>query len=88
MADFAVIENNFVVNIIAADDLETANFVTNKTCVEVTENTKQAHIGGEYRDGVFLPKKPADNYFWSEASFAWIEDGYVWNEKDLIWEKQ
>ena len=88
MANFAVIKDNIVVNVIDADDLETAQLVTNQTCVEVTDETKPAFMGGEYKNNLFYPKKPSDDYFWDEASFAWIENGYVWNEENLIWEKQ
>lgn len=88
MADFAVVEDGYVTNVIVAEDLETAEKVTNKSCVEVTTETKNPFIGGEYKDNIFYPKKPGDDFFWDEASFSWIPNGYVWNESQEIWELQ
>lgn len=49
MANFAVVVNGIVENIIVADDLETAEIVTGKTCVASDETLdKSAHIGLGY----------------------------------------
>jgi hypothetical protein len=50
MANYAVIENNKVINVIVADSKEIAEEVTEKTCVEYTEENP-AGIGWDY-DGV------------------------------------
>ena len=50
MANYAVIENNKVINVIVADSKEVAEEVTGKTCIEYTEETP-AGIGWDY-DGV------------------------------------
>jgi len=47
MANFAVIENGIVTNIIVADSLAIAQEVTGKTCVEYTDD-KPAGIGWSY----------------------------------------
>ena len=47
MANFAVIENGIVTNIIVADSLAVAQEVTGATCVEETESN-QAVIGWTY----------------------------------------
>jgi hypothetical protein len=56
MANFAVIENDIVLNIIVAEDLSTALAVSGKTCVEYDDTPElrnSAHIGLGYKDGVF-----------------------------------
>ena len=52
MANFAVIENNKVINIIIADTLEIAEFVSGKTCVSYTD-ANPAHIGLGYNGTTF-----------------------------------
>ena len=44
MSNYAVIENDKVVNVIVADSKEVAEQVTNFTCIEYTE-TNPAYIG-------------------------------------------
>jgi hypothetical protein len=54
MANFAIIENGIVENIISADTLETAQEITGKVCVEYAEDSdNRAHIGLSYSDGIF-----------------------------------
>ena len=53
MANFAVIEANKVINVIVADTKEIAEEVTNKTCIEYTEENP-AGIGYTYENGVFI----------------------------------
>ena len=52
MATFAVMNDNTVENIIVADTKEIAEQVTNKTCIEYTDENP-AGIGWTYADGVF-----------------------------------
>lgn len=47
MKNFAVIENNIVINVIVADSKEIAEEATNQTCVEYT-NENPAGIGWTY----------------------------------------
>jgi hypothetical protein len=51
MSKYAVIDGNLVVNIIVADDLETAQEATKMTCVEV----ETCSPGWTYVDGIFAP---------------------------------
>ena len=54
MADFAVLDNEIIVNKIIADSKQIAEQATGKVCVEyTTEDT--VDIGGTYVDGVFIP---------------------------------
>jgi hypothetical protein len=58
MPNYAVIENNKVLNVIIADSKEIAEQVTGMTCVEsLPENP--AVIGLGYTDGVFEQPKPS-----------------------------
>lgn len=49
---YAVIENGIVLNCIIAYDLETAELVSEHTCVEYTIDNL-AHIGLKYENGTF-----------------------------------
>ena len=63
MATFAVIENGIVSNVIVAEDLDTAELVTQLKCVEYTEE-KSAYIGLKYDDKkneFVYPKAPVIN---------------------------
>lgn len=52
MPNFAVIDNNKVINIIVADSKESAEQATNSLCVEYTEDNP-AYIGLSY-DGLLF----------------------------------
>jgi len=56
MANFAVVEDGIVTNIIVAESLETAQDVTGKTCVEYTDENP-AKMGLGYADGIFEQPK-------------------------------
>jgi hypothetical protein len=53
MATFAVINDNIVENIIVADTEEIAEQITNKICIEYTEENP-ANIGWTYTNGAFV----------------------------------
>jgi hypothetical protein len=53
MKNFAVISGSSIVNVIAAEDLESAELATKATCIEYT-NDNPAGIGWSYIDGVFI----------------------------------
>ena len=96
MANFATIENTLVTNIIVAESAEDATTATEKTCVEITEATGAADIGGTYdsRKGKFIPAKPYDSWTLNsnnrwEAPVSHPEDGksYYWDEPTTSWVK-
>jgi hypothetical protein len=61
MANYAVIENNQVVNVIVADSLEIAQTVTGVLCVEITTDPNAPKIGWHYIDeefSEFAPQNP------------------------------
>jgi hypothetical protein len=53
MANFAVLSGSSVINVITAEDLESAELATKSMCVEYTEENP-AGIGWSYVDGVFI----------------------------------
>ena len=57
MTTFAVVEGDRVINRILAEDKETAESVTGKTCIECDGTSM---IGGTYQDGVFGPGLSSD----------------------------
>ncbi len=91
MKNYAVIENNIVVNIVVADE-EWADAQT-ATLVEYTE-TNPAFIGGDYVGGFFYSPKPFVS--WTRDSGAWVAPvekptnaaeghAYIWKEETLSW---
>ena len=93
MKNFAVIENNIVLNTIVCNDITTAQEITGKTCIEYTDKNF-AYINGEYKNGVFIAPKPYpswvldSNNLWQPPVVypAEIEGKYwQWNEETLGW---
>jgi len=54
MAEFAVIEDNKIINLIVADDKETAELVSGKACIEFDIQTIRPVIGWDIVDGVII----------------------------------
>ena len=94
MANFAVIENNNVLNTVVADSKAIAEQVTGKTCIEYT--VEPAEPGGTYVNNKFIRRQPYP---------SWVRDGesnwkppidypeidpenskfYTWNEDTTSW---
>jgi hypothetical protein len=55
MANFAVIENGVVTNVIIANDLPTAIAVTGKFCVEYEHEVGALGRDWTYKEGIFAP---------------------------------
>lgn len=92
MATYAVIENGSVVNVILADSKEIAEEVTQKECLEVTEENPIG-IGWEWKNEFNKYVGPAPFASWVYDGDKWNapipmpEDGkiYGWNEEELAW---
>ena len=53
MPNFAVIENELVINVILADTKDIAEEITGLTCIEFNLENNPAYIGGKYQNGIF-----------------------------------
>jgi len=95
MANFAVLDEENVLNTIVADSKAIAEEVTGKTCVEFSE-TDRAEAGGTYVGGVFIPRKPypswvlnANNSWEAPVAYpAFDEENpkyYTWDESTTSW---
>ena len=72
MANFAVIEDNFVLNLIAGNSKEEMEALINKTCIEYT--TQLIEVGFEYNPetGKFTPVSPKEGHIWDTELESWI----------------
>jgi len=96
MATYAVIENGTVTNVIVADSQEIAEQVTEKTCLEYTEEAPLG-IGWFWLDaaGAYVSPSPFTSWTFDVANKTWvapvempIEEGkfFTWNEETLSWD--
>ena len=96
MSNFAVIENNNVINTIVAESKAIAEQITGKTCVAFT--TEPAEPGGTYVNKKFIRRQPYP---------SWVRDGesswkapidapeydsenpkqYAWDEDTISWKE-
>jgi len=94
MPNFAIIENNIILNTIVANSKAIAEEITGKTCVEFT--VEPAEPGGTYVNGVFLKKKPYASWVLNEFNIwtAPVEypevdpdnfKFYNWDEATISW---
>ena len=94
MTNFAVIENNNILNTIVADSKAIAEEITGKTCIEYT--VEPAEPGGTYVNSKFIKRQPYP---------SWVRDGesdwkppvdlpeidpenpklYTWDEPTISW---
>ena len=97
MKNFAIIENEKIVNIIVCDDLVIAQaLLPEATLVEETESTGTAVIGGSLLDGKFLEPKPYESWTLNSETKKWqapkpyptVEETQyaTWNETKKDWE--
>jgi hypothetical protein len=96
MANFAVIEENTITNIIIAENKDIAESVVQKTCIECTESLGYAQVGGTYDPiaNKFIGIKPFESWNFNTETWTWNSpvayptDGlnYYWNEDLTSWE--
>ena len=79
MAIFAQLENNLVVNVIIADNLEWVNDNLDGTWLEITEETRNAGIGYSYNAerNLFLNPEPIPNLGFDEEKYEWVVEPWV-----------
>lgn len=96
MANYAVIDNQKVINVIVADSAEIAEEITGKTCIEYTN---EAPLGINWywdatADAYIMPAPYASwvyNYelkVWEAPTPMPTEEGkgYTWNEETTTWD--
>ena len=95
MATYAVIEDGTIINVIVADSQEIAEDVTQKTCIEYTEEAPLG-IGWYWLDsaGGYIIPSPFPSWTYNVGLSTWlapvempIEEGkyFTWNEETLSW---
>lgn len=74
MAIFAQLENDIVLNVIIADDIEWINENLEGQWVEVTEETRPAGIGWSYNSqrNLFLCPEPVEHLGFDDEKYDWI----------------
>jgi len=60
MNNYAVIENGIVINVIIADSLEMAEYISGKTCVEYEYTTDNTPVIGLGYDGTVFEQMPVE----------------------------
>jgi hypothetical protein len=99
MAKFAVISDGVVSNIIEGNEdsaplLATVFLPAGGDCVQITEESGLAFIGGLFKDGRFQSPPPYQSWSFDESEWRWIaptampgEDGpWEWNESTQEWQ--
>ena len=93
MANFAVIENNIVTNVIVAESKSIAEELTGKSCIESTEDNLAA-IGEPYDVNLKKFLKPQPFSSWSlDSKGEWQapkakpsnQNNYYWDEETTSW---
>lgn len=95
MANYAVLENENIINIIIADSKEIAEEITGKVCIEYTD-TDPVGVGGFYRNETFIQKPPymtwvlnQDNQWVAPVDYPVLDPEnpkeYYWSDDQINW---
>ena len=77
MPKYAVIDNDIIVNVIVADDLDIAQEVTKRLCIEYTDDNP-ATISGDYFNGKLYIPQPYPEWTRDEENGIWVApEGWV-----------
>lgn len=93
MANFAVIENNILTNLIIADSLEIAKSLTGKKCIEYDPENDYVFIGSKYDGTQFIPPAPFKGWIYNKTTKAFEpprpmpsdSDAYDWDNNIEDW---
>lgn len=79
MANFAQLENNIVVNVIIADNMQWITDNLEGQWVEITEATRPAGIGWSYNAerNLFLCPEPIGNLGFDDNKYDWITPAWT-----------
>lgn len=74
MAKFAVIEDNFVLNLVTGENKEELEALIGKTCIEYT--SELIEIGFEYNPEThkFAPVSPKEGHIWDTELETWVAE--------------
>jgi hypothetical protein len=92
MLNYAIIENNTIINIIVAETIEIAESVTGKTALLCDEPNMA--IGSDLFENKWRLPKPFESWVWNNDD--WVapvlppepKDCYSWNEDLQEWEQK
>ena len=93
MPNFAVMNNNNVINTIVADSKEIAEQVTGQTCIEYTTQDR-AEPGGTFDGVLFIHRQPFPSWILNEDKY-WVApiakpdagEDWEWDEEALEWKE-
>ena len=93
MIRYARIDNSLVSNVFICSDSEIINMPGYN--IKVTEQTKNAVVGGSYDfvNNKFIDPKPYESWTLDETSFEWVSPSgenpniltKIWDEESLSW---
>ena len=95
MKNFAVMEENTVINIILADSKEDAETLSNKECIDISDTFVDIGYVFIEEKNILVKPKPYPSYILNDSNI-WQspvakpdtqEFTYSWNEEELIWEQ-
>lgn len=92
MANFAIIENNIVTNVVVADSLEDAQSA-NPDKILFDADSLGIAVGSFKENNIWYPAKPFNSWIWNEEDLRWIapvsppedDKAYYWNEDIVNW---
>jgi len=96
MANYAVLDNDTVINVIVADSKEVAEEITGKTCIEYTDEAPLG-INWYWHNEADAYISPANypSWIYNVATKSWeapipmpVEEGkgFEWNEETVSWD--
>jgi hypothetical protein len=94
MATYAVVENNLIINVILADSKEIAEEITQKECIEYTEENPLG-VGYYWSQDHNKYIMPSPHNGWIFNGEVWtapvepvFEEGkfYTWNDETMAWD--
>lgn len=95
MANYAVIEDNVVVNVIVANSKNIAEEITGRTCIEVTQENPIG-IGWEWSADLNKYVSPPPFPSWIHNGEQWVppipvpedpDKRYQWSEDSISWQE-
>ena len=95
MANYAVVDNEIVINVIVADSKEVAEEITGKTCIEYTDEAPLGLNWYWYDEAdAYIPPANYPSWVYNLTTKSWeapipmpVEEGkgFDWNEETESW---